>query len=157
MRASVVPTIGALVFPSSVATLQQKLFNDVVALDGDVARSTAPGLTASLRASWVSFVATFEAWYNLDPYTLSGYFTAGTLYDQGLQLETQLAAWQQTMLAAGVTLSEPIFAPPPPGVDWSALAAIAVSAAIVAGAFVVYPVVKEIVGVTTPRKKGRRR
>jgi hypothetical protein len=153
-----IPTIGALVFPSSVALLQEKLFNDMTALDGDVARSTAPGVTSAMRASWVAFVATFEAWYNTDPYSFASYWTEGNLYDQGLQLEQQLASWQKQFLAAGATLTEPTFAPPPVGVDWSAIKAIAVSVAVVAGAFVAYPLVKEVTALTTPpRRKARRR
>lgn len=145
--------LGALVFPSSVADLQEKLFNDFVAVDHDVTACT--GLDAATRSNWLAFVASFEAWYNVDPYTWTGYWTAGNLYDQGLQLQTQLISWQAQLKTANCTLTEPDISPPPAGVDWSSLKFIAASIAVVAVAFVAFPVVTETVAAVRAARGAR--
>lgn len=131
-----------VVLPSNVADLQEKLFNDVAALDRDV--QAAGVLSAAQRATWAGFMGDFERWYNVDPYSFSSYWTAGTLYDQGVQLEQTLASWQATLAKLGARLTEPTFAPPSTGLDWSALKVIAVCAAVIAGAVVAFPVSREL-------------
>jgi hypothetical protein len=139
--------LGDLVFPSSVEDLQNKLFNDFTALDHDV--SVCTNLPTAVRTNWVTFVHTFEAWYNIDPNTFSGYWTAGELYDQGLQIQTQLIAWQAAISKAGCTLSEPAIAPPPIGINWDAAKTIVASIAVITVAIVTFPIVLE--GVDTFR------
>lgn len=140
--------VGGLVGPANVEQLQTKLFNDFTAVDHDVA--TCAAFSKVEKDNWVLFIHSFEAWYNIDPYSWSGYWSAGDLYDQGLQFQTQLIAWQQKIQSVGCALTEPLIAPPPQGVDWSSLKVIAASVAVVAGAVLLFPIIME--GTATARE-----
>lgn len=133
--------LGAFVLPSSVISLQDKLFNDFAAVDHDV--TVCAGLSTTQKTNWVAFVHSFQAWYNIDPTTFSSYWTAGTLYDQGLQFQSQLIAWQQTIKSSGCTLTEPDIVSPAPGIDWSALKTIAIAGAVLGTGFFLYPIIRE--------------
>lgn len=138
--------LGSLVGPSSVALLQEKLFNDFTAVDHDVSLCTK--LSAVERTNWISFVHTFENWYNVDPNSWGSYWTEGSLYDTGLELQTQIIAWQQKLQADGCTLTEPLISPPALGLDWGTIKTIAIAAAVIGTAFVVYPLITEGVAVS---------
>lgn len=138
--------LGSLVGPAAVALLQEKLFNDFTAVDHDVSACTK--LSATERTNWATFVHSFEAWYNVEPYSWGSYWTEGSLYDTGLQLQTQILAWQQKLQADGCTLTEPLIEQPAPGLDWGTIKTIVVAAAVLGTAFVVYPLITEGVAVS---------
>lgn len=136
--------LGDLVLPSSLALLQEKLFNDFTAVDHDVTVCTR--FTAVENTNWQTFVHTFEDWYNTDPYF--NFWTVGSLYNTGLEIQTQILAWQQKIEAAGCVLSEPLIVQPTPGLDWGTIKTIVIAAAVIGVAVTVYPVVKEAAAVS---------
>lgn len=145
--------LGSLVGPSSVALLQEKLFNDFTAVDHDVSLCTK--LSAAERTNWITFVHTFENWYNVDPDSWGSYWTEGSLYDTGLELQTQIIAWQQKLQTEGCALSEPLISSPPPGIDWGTIKTIFVAAAVIGAAVTVYPLVKEATEVSKSIRTSR--